>query len=250
MACGKDIPEQQQHLATTSTTDQVAWFVDWMPCIGIDNLKVTLKNRAVQGSFQSQLVIQVAPIRTDKPDDPVKLDEALLGTGERCSGLESIVQQTGGTFFLRVGVAFALQSGGSGLGQADVALAVSYTQCGQVVGARSLSPDCSTTADAVLPLTGWLASLLVQKVKVVTIVRSLLGGFEWKLAYRTATTSKEEPSAWTAIDQNYKVAGEFNSGEVSLTLDTVMYVQLGLLYHSSSGAGSAQVDTVVAFQRS
>ncbi len=37
MACGKDIPEQQQHLATTSTTDQVAWFVDWMPCIGIDS---------------------------------------------------------------------------------------------------------------------------------------------------------------------------------------------------------------------
>lgn len=250
MACGKDIPEQQQHLTTTSTTDQVVWFVGWMPCIGIDNVKVTLKNRAVQGSFQSQLVVQVAPIRTDKPDDPVKLDDALVGAGERCSGVESITTQTAGTFFVRFGVAFSLQAGGSGLGQADVALAVSYTQCGQVVGARTLSPDCSTTTDAVIPITGWLMALLVQKVKVLTLVRSLLGGFEWKLAYRTATTSKEEPSGWTAIDQSYKTAGEFNSGEVSLTLDGVMYVQLGLLYHSSSGGGSAQVETVAAIRRS
>lgn len=180
----------------------------------------------------------------------MKLDDALVGAGERCSGLESVTTQTAGTFFVRFGVAFALQSGGSGLGQADVALAVSYTQCGQVVGSRSLSPDCSTTSDAVIPISGWLAALLVQKIKVLTIVRSLVGGFEWKLAYRTATTSKEEPSGWTAIDQNYKTAGEFNSGEVTLTLDSVMHVQIGLLYHSSSGGGSAQVDTVVAIRRS
>lgn len=250
MACGKYIPEQQQHLTTTSTTDQVVWFVGWTPCIGIDNAKATLKNRAVQGSFQSQLVVQVAPIRTDKPDDPVKLDDALVGAGERCSGEESITTQTAGTFFVRFGVAFSLQAGGSGLGQADVALAVSYTQCGQVVGARTLSPDSSTTTDAVIPITGWLMALLVQKVKVLTLVRSLLGGFEWKLAYRMATTSKEEPSGWTAIDQSYKTAGEFNSGEVTLTLDVVMYVQYGLLYHSSSGGGSAQVETVAAIRRS
>ncbi len=219
-----------------------------MPAIGLDNVKAVLRSHAVSGNFQLRLAMQTALVRVELPEAPSTLDQLLVGDGERCTGMISVAESTASKFFVRFGVAYSLSSG-SALGQADVSFALSHTQCGQIVGGRSLSLASNATADAFALVTGWVPAIQVQKVKAVTVCRSLNGGFEWKLCYRTATTSKETPSAWTSLGGSYLGAGEFDTGDVTLNVDSSMYVQFGVLYHSSSGAGDAQVDTSFAVRR-
>ena len=246
MSCGQTSPESQVHLSTTTTDPTYHWF-GWMPAIGLDHVKAVLRSHAVSGNFQVRLAMQTALIRTEQPEAPTTLDQLLVGDGERCTGVISVADSTSTKFFVRFGVAYSLSSG-SALGQADLSFAVSHTQCGQLVGGRSLSLASCTSADAVATVTGFVPAILVQKVKAVTVCRSLTGNFQFKLCYRTATTSKENPSAWTALT-NYEGAGEFDSGDLALNVDSSMYVQFGILYHSSSGAGDAQVDTTFAVRR-
>lgn len=250
MACGQSVPESQVHLLALSTTVVYEWLSPWIPCIGVDSVKAALRAHAVSGNFQVGLAIQTASVRTDSPDAPALLDNTTqVGEGEKCTGVVSIASTTAGKFFVRFGLGYSLSSG-STPGQADVSTSLVYTQCGQVLGSRSFALDTSTSSDGFALISGWVPALLAQKMKAVVICRSLTGNFEWKLAYRTATTSKENPSGWTALDANYHGAGELDSGEVSLSLDSEMWVQFGLQYHSTSGAGQAQVDCVVAIRRS
>ncbi len=61
---------------------------------------------------------------------------------------------------------------------------------------------------------------------------------------------RENPSGWTALEANYHAAGELCLGEIAVSLDSVMWVQFGVLYHSSSGTGDGQVDVSYAVRRS
>ena len=248
MACGQSTPDTQTHLVAMSTTVAYEWLTPWMPCIGIDNLKATLRVHGVSGNFQGQIAYQTALVRAAVPDSPAVVDSAQVGEGEKCTGVISIASATAGKFLVRFGVAYSLSSG-TGVAQADVSTAFSFTQCGNVLGARALALDTSTSSDAFSPAAGWVPAMQVQKVKATVICRSLTGNFEWKLCYRVATTSQEDPGAWNALEASYHGAGEFDTGEITLNVDSSMYVQFGIQYHSTSGAGQAQVDVVYAVRR-
>ncbi len=127
MACAQTTPEQQASLSTTTTANAIHWFTGWMLVVGLDKLKATIKNRSIIGTatFQTQLAMQTAAVRTDNPDTPLTLDSALQGAGERCSGVEDVAANTDDVFWVRFGVAYALQAGQSGFAQAEVAFQLS-----------------------------------------------------------------------------------------------------------------------------
>ena len=52
------------------------------------------------------------------------------------------------------------------------------------------------------------------------------------------------------MEANYHGAGEICIPDTAVSLDSVMWVQLGVLYHSSSGAGDAQLDVSFSVRRS
>ena len=248
MACGSTPPDLNVHAVAVSASVAYEWG-PWIQATGVDNLKAALRLHGVAGNIQGQLAIQTAAVRVDVPDQPSLLDSPQVGEGERCSGGISIAATTASKFWVRFGIGYSLSSG-TALSQADISLSVSYTQCGQVLGSRSNALASSTSSDAYVLISPWVAGLLVDKMKAITICRSLTGTFEWRLCYRTATTSKEDPSAWTLLEANAHGAGEFNSGELTLSgIGGAMYIQFGLMYHATSGAGQAQVDTVVSIRR-
>lgn len=56
MSCGRTTNDTQKRLTATSTTATYEWFTGWMPAIGIDTIRATVKNRAVSGNLQVDLL--------------------------------------------------------------------------------------------------------------------------------------------------------------------------------------------------
>lgn len=235
MSCGETTPPVQQHIVAIDGLDLVVWYTKWLPAVGFGNIMATIKQRNVVGPFRSQLVYQTAPVRPDKPNDSVTFDVALNGAGESCSGLESMATVTAGVAWIRFGVSADLSTG-TAPAQADVEMQITMDTCGMVLPSVTLSLATNTSVEQYAIISGWLPSLHAAIIKAAIVCRSLTGNFQWRLAVRTATTSKDDPSAWsTAFDSiaGYRTAGEFNTGELSPTNTTTIPVHLDLRF----GAG-------------
>lgn len=251
MSCGTVSPETQEHVATYTTTNDYHWFTGWMPACALLYVMATLKVKNVTGNFQCQLVLQTAATRTDNPDTPNLIDTLRTGAGEYCSGVEDISQYTDDKFFVRFGIAYNLSSG-SALGAADVAFQISTVSCGKVVGAQTLYLASSTTSDAGVAITGWIPRIIADKLMAAIVFRSKSGNFQWKFAKRGAGTSIQNPGGWVALsgETSYRTTeGETNSGELTVGDPDEMWVQFGVIYSSSSGAGSASLDLALAVRR-
>ncbi len=252
MPCGQLLGPYQARLAAISTTVQYHWLTGWFPATGVDNIKGVLRNRAVDGNFQSRLVLQLATIRTDDPSAPVLLEASYLqDAGERCTGVLDISNSTASKYFMRLGIAYSVHTGSS-IAAADVGLELAYNSCGEIIGATSLDLVAPGTNSLHTPITGWVPAMYAAKVKAIIIVTNAIGNFRQQLAYRTATTRLQQTSAWST---NFEGAwhtgnGEFPTGEITLSIGSVMWVQFGLEHSLSSGAnGGAQVETSVAIRR-
>ena len=246
MPCGNALPPAGAHLNALSTTTAYEWLTDWLAAIGLDVAKIAFKARNISGNIQMQPCLQVALVRTDKPGSATTLGSPVTANGETCTGELTVSGQTGGQMYVRFGVAYSLTSG-SALGQADYAMAVQTKQCGQVSGSWSGHVDCvSATDEKIYAISGWLPSLLVDKIEVAGIIGSHAGNAQMMVCYRTATTSTEAPSAWSTspdLEAAWHTAdGEFNSGELALSITTVQWVQIGLRVKNSSGSALGQMD--------
>lgn len=247
MACGSDVLSGQQHLVVTSTTVLYAWYTGWILCAGMKGARMVLKNKAVTGNFQSQPCIQLAAVRADNPGGASTKGALTTGAGEACTGALDLTSDTGDMFLIRFGVAYSLSSG-STAGQADVGLDVAYDQCGSLLGAYTLSLTTTTTTDAFTVLTGWVPATQASKIMAALVARSVTGNFQYRLCYRTAATSKDDPGAWSTTLHSWQGAGESNTGELGLTLTGVMWVQIGIQYSLSSGStlGQATISAAIA----
>lgn len=249
MPCGKIIGEDTRSLNATTADERYEWYTSWLSATGMDEIKTVLKLRNLNGNFQCKHAIQVAPVRTDKPDAPEALGSYVTTNSEACSGLYDLSGTINDQYFIRFGVMYNLSSGTFGRG--DVTYQCSYAQCGQVLGATSVQLETSSTTEKYQVLTGWLPAIMAKKVMLAVVCASRSGNIQWRAAYRTATTSPEIPSAWsTTFDANgYRADGEFNTGEITPTVANEMWVQFGLQYNLSSGSalGTAafQVSTAV-----
>ena len=100
----------------------------------------------------------------------------------------------------------------------------------------------------VVPITGWIPSILADKIEVAGIIGSRSGNAQLMVCYRTAPTSQEGPSTWTLTDLEagwHAADGEFNTGELTLSLGSVLWVQVGLKVRNSSGTSLGQLDVSV-----
>ena len=256
MPCGKEIGPTQRRLTALSNANVVEWFGGWRPCIGLDEVMFVLK--AAQASsdyFNAQVVIQVAKVRTDLPEAPAlkgSLQTPTSGKFEYNTGVLDVSGDTAGMMFIRFGVAYKYTTGQS-QSSADVTLDVAYTQCGDMVGSSSHQLSTTTVEDQYVAITGWLTGILAAEVKAAFVCNSLTGYFRYRLAYRTAATSQEAPSAWTAVtDTNTPyTAGEVNTGDLPVTLGSNMWIQFAILYDlSEAGTGQASVSVAIGVRRS
>ena len=198
MSCVQNPKTQSVHLEASSANDRYYWFTGWLPATGFDAIKAVVRNMASTANFNSRLAIQTATVRADSPDSPSMKEAGYhSGGGQWCTTVIDVSGDTASKFLVRVGVAY--KSGDGNFAQADVALDLSYFACGQLVGSRTFHVYTAGTGDQYEPLTGWIPALLADKVKAVIVLTGAAPDFQCELAYRTATTTKEEPSAWAAV---------------------------------------------------
>lgn len=236
----------QVHVVATSTDAIYTWLTPWMLAPGASNAKCTLKRRAVTGNLQCQVAYQTAAVRTDKPDDPATIGAAQSGAGEYCTGKVDISAGTASKTWIRFGVAASLTQAGSP-GQADVSLDSATDACGQLVGTTTVSPVTYSTTNGFVPVTGWLPALAVEKLRATIVISGLVGNFQCRLAYRVATTSKETPGAWSTTFDAWRTAdGEYNTGDLTPTTGSDMWVQVGLQFANSSGTAVGQATVTSA----
>lgn len=245
MACVTTTGPIQKHLDTATTTVAVYFLTGWMPAVGLDLIKGVLRIRNVTGNFQAQPCYQLAAVRTDKPEAPVLLG-SLAGAGENCSGESDISADTIDMMYIRFGVGYALSSG-STLGGGDVTLDASMLACGRIVGTfTNTFPVMSSAGSVVYPIAGFLSALEVSAWKIGVIVSGLTGNAQWRFTSRTATTSKEAPNAWSTTESYRNTDNvEVNTGEITMSIGSHMYVQPGIEVILSSGSTPAQVTLTV-----
>ena len=252
MACGTSSAPSEQHLSTMSGTTDYAWFTSWRPATGLDFVSAVMRIKNLTGNFQGRLAIQTADTRTDNPNAPTLLEAGYTNTQDHSTGVLNVASHTAVPMFARFGVAYNLSGGGS-LGAADVSLELSWVACGQMAGGGTYVIQSPNTTSHYVAVTPWIPCLHAELVKAALIVTATLGNFRCQLAYRTAATRKEFPSAWSSNWENnawHGGNGEYTTGELPPTLGTNMWVQIGIEHQLSSGSdGEAIVSVAVGVRR-
>ncbi len=240
----------QRSLSAQPTIAQTEWFSAWMPCTGLKTVTAVLKNRAVTGSFRAQVVLQWAEIRTDKPFDTLTtVGAALSDAGEACVTSGDLSSTAGTKYYVRFGVKYDVHTGTNGAA-ADVELQMAYDICGQISGVWSGQLVATTATNLFQAVGPWMPALSAAKMKGIASVTSLTGDLQWRLAYRTATTSKEVADAWVTNWDTFRTSGEVNTGELTPTTTGKMWVQPGILYNlSGATAGQASFSVSVAVRK-
>lgn len=233
MSCNSLLPAVSKRLTSLSTTAAYEWFTDWLPAATMLRAQSVMKAKAVSGNLVIQVAMQTAAVRPDDPDSPVTVASTQSGAGETCSDVGDVTSGLAGKYFVRFGIAYSLSSGS--IGQGDVSLQVAYDACGGVAGSQTLALSTVSSTDSFLPVTGWLASISAEKVRAAVILAGN-ANIQWKLSYRTATTSVDSPNAWqTGLEAGYHGTGATNTGDLTPSVSTAMWVQFGIQYSSSSG---------------
>ena len=250
MSCGNAVAPRTERIIAQSTNPVVLPFTGWMSAVGFGEIKAALLLRALQvtsGSMEAELAIQTAEVRTDDPDNWATVAGlSQSGAGGTCSADISVATTTAGKMWVRFGLSFKLTTGSTAPGAADATLALAYAACGSLVGAWSGQLTTTVTSDSFIALTPPVPALLADKIKAALIVQSVSGNFRCRIVVRYFVLTPEAAGAWTNTS-NTDVTGadERNTGELTLTNGTNMYVQVGLAY-SSSTAAFAQADVSVS----
>lgn len=256
MPCGSLTRSESKRLNAVSPSSSIEWFTGWVSCVGLDKASIVLLGRAFSSThFEGQIVQQVAKVRTDNPELPVlkgTLQTVSNGAISYHTGVLDISADTSEAAYVRWGVSYK-HAAGQSPSSGDIELAVAYTRCGEVAGAGVWQLDTATTAAQYIPIAAWLPALLVDKARLAAIVTNLTGNLQWRLVYRTATTSTAAPGAWnnvTDADAPY-AGGEVNTGDLAVSLGSFMWVQFGIAYFlSSGGAGQATITAALGTRRS
>jgi len=252
MACGGVTSEITKRLITTETDDVFVPYTGWMSSLGVEKVKAVLmrSSSSVQGTgnHRFKLAIQVAKVRTDKPEAWKTVGTTWFdNAGEDCTLEQDVSSDTDTALFIRFGVAQKLSSGAATLGQTDVLLQVGYESCGALVGSATLALKTRTTEDCFTPVSQWLPAMTVDRIMAAIVATSESGEFRCRLAYRTASASKNVASAWsTTFDAWHTGPGEWNTGLLTPVLANDMWVQVGIQYALATGTALGQATVSVA----
>ncbi len=255
MSCGGSTSQTFKRLNGTTPIFAYEWYTGWMSCVGLDTIMATVVGRACSSDdFECQVAQQVAKVRTDDPDAPTLLGSVLSPTAGVLDSNSTVLDISGDTepaAFVRWGLAYRYANGQS-QSSGDLGLDVAYVRCGELVGAGSWQLDSSTTAMRYIVVTDWLVRLLVDEVKLISLLTNLTGPLQYRLVYRTVATDKANPSAWANVtDANAPYgAGDVNTGDLAISLGANMLVQLGIGYQlSTGGQGQGTISAAVGIRR-
>ncbi|MES2642003.1 MAG: hypothetical protein V4850_21135 [Myxococcota bacterium] len=223
---------------------------NWQSAVGYDDIKAALNLRSVQvasGGLEAQLAIQTATVRTDEPDNWATVSGLTQsGAGATGSAAISVANTTAAKMWVRFGLAYNLTAGSTAPGAADATLALSYAACGSLIGAWNGQLTTTVTSDSYVAITPMIPALLADKIKAAIIVNSVTSNFQCRVVVRYGFALKEVAGAWTnTSDTNVSGASQRNTGELTLSNGSNMYVQIGLAY-SNTSAVFAQADVAVS----
>ena len=233
-------------LHATNTTEQFEAFTGFLAAVGLDAARFTLKRKSVSTAGTAptltfKIAYRIAQNRADNPGAwNVIAGFSTTGAGEDLIDV-NCASITAGQAFIQWGVSYTLGGTAPTDGQADVELTITTQTCGASAGTRSEDlTSFNTTTNTFVAISGWLPTLGVQAVVTFFTICGIAGNLRLQLCYRTATTSTQSAGAWTLLEgTNYRSTdGETTTGEIALSLSTVMWVQFGIAY-SQSSAGSA-----------
>lgn len=238
MSCVRITPPVQLRLVSVNSSDSHVWYTDWMPAIAMDDATITMKFWSKSGNLRVAPAVQVAAVRTDKPDDSPTTIDTLKTTADEyfyTAATVDIDGLTAGKTFVRFGVVY---NSSSGLGEGDVTLQVAYRQCGSLTTPWSGHLIAYTNNAHYIPISGWLPALGVDAIEATRSLGSLVGSLNFVLTYRTALATPDLPGEWggTTLGGTVSANGESITGEVSVGVTDKMWIQFGLKYWSDNNA--------------
>jgi hypothetical protein len=248
MSCIQLSSESTRRLNTNSTTQRFEYLTEWMPAVGMDYVRCVYKVKGSSGAqdLNIQPAYQVAAVRTNSPDAPTTYGTGYSGNGEWVTANTDISAGTASYQYIRFGLAYKAAAAGDA--QADVTMQVCAEVYGKIVATKTLSLVAPDTADRYFtPISGWLPSSMVTKVKAALVVAQPSANFKAALAYQLAATSVENPGAWSMAGSEYGT-GERNTGEQAVTYATPqeMWIRLGVKCVMDAGVNGSGVVTVSA----
>lgn len=208
------------------------------------------------GNVGTQLAYQTATVRTEVPDAWALVSTAIgagldvVGESTGCSAELNVSAITADKAWVRWGIGFSMNTGGTAPGSAEVTLTVAGVAKGMMIGTWSGHLTSSTTSDTNIPVTGWVPAIWAQTVFVALLVTSAAANFRLRLIVRVAGASKESPGNWAnTTDTNNSGNQTRGISDATLAPGSNLWVQFGLAYSSSSGTAGGEVSISVGVRR-
>jgi hypothetical protein len=230
--------------ATTNAWEYVLW-TPWFQVPGGEAVNATVVVKNATTYFLATASVQYAKVRPKNPGEPDTLVTSPSGTTALISA--DISTDTADQAWARVGIAVKDSQGG--LGQGDVALYLSHTSCGMLLGSGIVQINPSIAGkDIFIPIGSLHSTLSVSKLKMALLVQDIAsagsGDLDFQLGYRTYETDPELSGAWQKPEGAYTTAAsntEYNTGEVSPVagFTTKSWFQGGIIVRPSTADISA-----------
>lgn len=235
-------PALVRRLVAVGSTVQYEWFTPWSIAAGVDSIRPVWKNQVASSNFVSQIVIETAPVRTDDPSTTLTtLGSTLTGNNASCPGNLTVSTQTGGALWFRLGIAYS--SNNAAIAQADVSLQAAWNQAGCLVDQTTVRLEANDTGIRIAAVSRWFPAIYASYLKAAYIGEGLTGGtqLQFRLATQTADTSVDSPNAWNTSFDTWRAFSanlETNTGDVTFSPGSAMWVRAGIAYQLASGTRS------------
>lgn len=244
----------------SAAQDDVAVLTDWMPAVGILEATTWMSIRTGTAGFGGQVVYQVAPVRPSKPATTwTALSTGTSGGSEDQTQTNDV--SVDDSLWIRFGVRGKLSSP-SDIGEGDVGLQVMYDATGEIVAAAALDLEYSERGTgspsveyvAVTPMLPLVAGTNMKAALIVSGLVQISGSgstntLQLKLAWRTSAGTPEEAGDWQVFSSPaYTAEGEYNTGKLTATGASGMWIQFGLQLEKVVLPGSSLIPGTVAAQ--
>jgi hypothetical protein len=246
MSCTNFVGPTDRRVTVTSTTEIFVPFTGWMPSLGVDGVRATLRLLAESGGVQARIAYQTATAVINEAGTGGRSAPQGLGTPTDVTMSPlSFAVNPGTVHWIRWGVLVSLEQAGPP-GQADLVLSFAWPGCGKPLGRLSEQVHIGgNTSPAVIPITDWVPAYLLEEVSLALVIQAMAGSLDTQVMIQTADVDPTSPNAWQGLGSaasgarkecvRYDVTSYTDPGVGTKP----MLVRLGLSFKLSSGTSEA-----------
>lgn len=184
MSCTKELPPWALDLVITSTEEVQVWERQWHPVTGVGLIDFTADVRnlvlGTDAEVSMKPAIQLATVRTDRPDAGVAITAGSAITGEGLAHFEETISASGKAFFRR---GWSVQLTDGSFARCEVILHTAFRSCGRMFPMKEVevTPNNGTAAYHFVSLSGVIAGVGLDKAKIIALLHDNLNtAFEWR----------------------------------------------------------------------